>query len=162
MSKFGKNVDTFSIEWSGMKEFNEMLDVMSKEHEQIIAEELTDYGKLVERGTKELVHHDEGYLHDSINFDKARRFGASFEVVGGSNMAYALRRHEEQYRPGTHDKLPGDSFYKDGLGRTTRRKTPWRGYKPGRKFLENSIKATEQDYNRMNERVLDRIMRLSK
>ncbi|HLR58915.1 MAG TPA: hypothetical protein VK094_00355 [Pseudogracilibacillus sp.] len=135
--------DIFSIEWEGLDEFNDMLDEMDKQHEKIIMEEMTTFGMLAEEGTKALVHHDEGTLEDSINFDKAKKEGGSVVVRGGTNVAYALRRHEEPGR---------------GLG--TLAKPIWRGYRPGPKYMENAIKAIDKDYDRMNERALNRIMEL--
>lgn len=153
----------FKIEWEGLKEFHDALDSMEKEAEKIIMEEMTEFGMLAEEGTKKLAPHDEGDgLVDSINFDKAKREGSSIVVRGGSNSEYALRRHEEPYRLGVHDKYksgkhwPG--FYIDGRGRGTRGKPSWRGYRPGRKYMENAIKAIEPDYDKMNERALKRIL----
>src|SRR5699024_12056749 len=75
-----------------------------KDIDRIVQEELSKFGKHVESVTKKLVHQDEGHLSDSINFDNAYKEGNSYIVSGGSNLPYALRRHEEPYRPGVHDK----------------------------------------------------------
>lgn len=155
-----QKVDIFSLEWEGLDEFNELLGKMEKEHEAIIVKELTDFGQDVETGTKALVHHDEGNLEDSINFGKARKRGSTYEVTGGSNLKYALRRHEQPYSKRVYDKIPGDKFYQYGRGWGTRNKPNWRGYAPGRKFMENAINALEKDYNAMNTRVLEKIMGL--
>lgn len=133
--------DVFSVEWSGLDEFNKLLDKMEKEHEKVIMEELTKFGMLAEEGTKALVHHDEGTLEDSINFDKARKEGGGIVVTGGTNVSYAMMRHENP-----------------GRGPGTLAKPTWRGYVPGPKYMENAIKAIDKDYNVMNQRVLDRIM----
>lgn len=158
--------DVFKIEWEGLKEFHDALDSMEKEAEKIIVEEMTGFGKLAEEGTKALVHHDEGHLHDSINFDKAKKEGNSLVVHGGSNWEYALRRHEEPYRMGVHDKYKDGkkypNYYVGGRGRGTHAKPAWRGYKPGRKYMENAIKAIEPDYDKMNERALERILEIGK
>lgn len=133
--------DVFSIEWEGLDEFHDMLDKMDKEAENIIMDEMTKFGMLAEEGTKALVHHDEGVLEDSINFDKAVREGNSIVVRGGTNVVYALRRHEEP-----------------GRGPGTIAKSSWRGYRPGPKYMENAIKAIEPDYTKMNARALERIL----
>lgn len=133
--------DVFKVEWEGLSEFHDMLDKMEKNAETIIMEEMTELGMLAEEGTKALVHHDEGTLEDSINFDTARKEGGSVVVRGGTNVAYALRRHEEP-----------------GRGPGTLAKPMWRGYRPGPKYMENAIKAIEPDYNKMNERALKRIL----
>lgn len=135
--------DVFNIEWQGLQEFSDALQNMEDNVETIIMEEMTKFGMLAEEGTKALVHHDEGPLEDSINFDAAVKEGGNIVVNGGSNMKYALRRHEEPGRgPGT-------------LG-----KPMWRGHRPGPKYLENAIKAIEPDYDTMNARAMDRILRL--
>ncbi|HLR69426.1 MAG TPA: hypothetical protein VK105_20255 [Virgibacillus sp.] len=155
MDKF----DVFKIEWEGLNEFHDMLDKMEKNAENIIMEEMTKFGMLAEEGTKALSPHDEGNgLEDSINFDKAKREGSSIVVRGGSNSVYGLRRHEEPYRMGIHNKGLDRGFYVDGRGRGTRGKPTWRGYQPGRKYMENAIKAIEPDYNKMNDRALKRIL----
>ncbi len=154
--------DVFNIEWEGLQEFSDALDKMEEEAESIIMEEMTEFGMLAEEGTKALVHHDHGDLEDSINFGKAQRKGENIVVEGGSNMAYALRRHEEPYRMGVHHKYERGrkfpNYYIGGRGRGTHNKPMWRGYKPGRKYMENAIKAIEPDYNKMNERALKRIL----
>lgn len=139
------NNDVFSVEWEGLDEFHDMLDEMDKEAENIIADEMTRFGMLAEEGTKALVHHDEGPLEDSVNFDRAKIEGRNVIVRGGSNMIYALRRHEEP-----------------GRGPGTLAKPSWRGYRPGPKYMENAIKAIEPDYNKMNARALERILEIEK
>ncbi len=158
--------DVFSIEWEGLDEFHDMLDKMEKEHENIIMDEMTKFGMLAEEGTKALVHHDHGDLEDSINFDKAKKEGRDIIVRGGSNLVYALRRHEEPYRMGVHHKYENGrkfpNYYVGGRGRGTHAKPMWRGYKPGRKYMENAIKAIEPDYDKMNARALERILEIDK
>lgn len=158
------NDDVFSIEWEGLDEFAEMLDKMDDQTDKIIMEEMTKFGMLAEEGTKALVHHDEGTLEDSINFDKAKREGGDIVVQGGSNLEYALRRHEEPYRMGVHHKYSEGkkwpNYYVGGRGRGTHRKPAWRGYQPGRKYMENAIKAIEGDYDKMNARALERILEI--
>ncbi|MCM3651329.1 hypothetical protein [Metabacillus litoralis] len=157
-----KDDDFLRIEWDGINELEEYFDKFEKDFERILLEEYTKYGMLVEEGTKALVHHDEGDLEDSISFDKAKRVGNTVIVEGGSNSVYALRRHEEPYRYGVHDKYDNGSkfsnYYVYGRGRGTLGKPQWRGYKPGRKFLQNAINATNPDYDKMNERILERAL----
>ncbi len=154
--------DVFKIEWEGLEEFHDALDSMEKEAENIIMEEMTGFGQLAEEGAKALVHHDEGNLEDSINFGKAQKVNGRITVEGGSNLVYALRRHEEPYRLGAHAKGMDKSYYIDGRGRGTRGKPSWRGYQPGRKYMENAIKAIEPDYDKMNDRALKRILEIEK
>lgn len=158
--------DVFNIEWEGLDEFAEILDKMDKQSEKIIMDEMTKLGMLAEEGAKALVHHDHGDLEDSLSFDRAKKEGRNIVVHGGSNLEYALRRHEEPYRPGVHDKYENGrhypNYYLNGRGRGTHRKPKWRGYKPGRKYLENTIKAIEPDYNKVNTRALERILEIDK
>lgn len=133
--------DLMEIKWDGLVELQEHLKDMNKNVEKITIEEMTEFGMLAEEGTKALVHHDEGDLEDSINFDQAKKEGDSIAVHGGSNMEYALRRHEEP-----------------GRGPGTLAKPSWRGYQPGRKYLENAMKSIEADYDKMNVRTLERIL----
>ncbi|GGB41713.1 hypothetical protein GCM10011409_19060 [Lentibacillus populi] len=137
--------DIFEIEWEGLDEFVELLDKMDNKSEEIIIDEMTKFGMLAEEGTKALVHHDEGTLEDSINFDKATKEGSDIVVRGGTNVIYALRRHEEP-----------------GRGPGTLAKPAWRGYQPGPKYMENAIKAIEPDYDKMNARALERILEADK
>ena len=133
--------ELFSIEWQGLDELSDALSKMEKETDKIILEEYTKLGLLAEQGAKALVHHDEGTLEDSLNFDPAKREGSNIVVRGGTNVVYALRRHEEP-----------------GIGPGTQAKPNWRGYRPGSKYLENAIKAIERDYNDTNDRILQRIL----
>lgn len=152
------NKDVFSIEWEGLDELNKHLTDMSKNVETIMIEEMTKFSMLAEEATKALVQHDEGDLEDSINFDKAKKEGKNIVATGGSNKEYALRRHEEPYRMGVHDKYPGDNYYVGGRGRRTLRKPNWRGIRPGRKYMENAVKSIENDFDKTLVRALERIL----
>lgn len=133
--------DIFEIEWEGLEEMSKLLDKMDKEIDQIIIEEYTELAMTAEEGAKALVHHDEGTLEDSINFDPARREGRDIVSRGGTNVEYALQRHE---RP--------------GVGPGTANKPSWRGHQPGPKYLENAMKAIESDYDKANARILERVL----
>lgn len=133
--------EVFKIEWDGLDEFIEQLQKISDQTDNIILEEYSKFGLLAEEGAKALVHHDEGTLEDSINFDQAVKNGDEIIVRGGTNVEYALRRHEEP-----------------GIGEGTANKPSWRGYAPGQKYLENAVRAIEEDYDTMNIRILERIL----
>jgi hypothetical protein len=154
--------DFLHIEWDGLKELEQFFDKMEENFEQILIDEYTEYGMLVEEGAKALVHHDEGDLEDSISFDRAKKEGNGISVEGGSNSRYALRRHEEPYRKGIHPKYENGAkfpnYYVNGRGEGTRSKLNWRGYQPGRKYLLNAINATKKDYDKMLERILERTL----
>lgn len=156
------NDDFIRIEWVGLTEFEELIDGMEEEFERIALQEYSKYGLLVEEGTKALVFHDEGDLEASINFGPAKKEGKSIVVEGGTNMVYALKLHEKPYGNKTHNKYENRSVFEDyyvnGKGERTRAKPSWRGYKPGRKYLQNAVNATEKDFDKMNERILKRFI----
>lgn len=153
-----------NIELDGIKEFVEHLDNLQFEMEKIIVEEMTDISMLAEEGAKALAPKDVGDLADSITFDGAVNEGGLITVRGGSNLSYALERHEAPYGSGTYSKydmgrlIP--DYYVDGRGLRTRRSNGWRGYPAGRKYLENMMKAIEPDWQRAEERMLQRILDL--
>lgn len=152
--------DFIRIGWDGLNELDGLLEGIEEYVDAIAEDEYQKYGLFVEAATKALVHHDEGDLEASINSSTSNKDG-QIETVVGSNMKYALRRHEEPYRMGTHNKYDNgatfERYYLNGRGRRTLLKPKWRGYKPGRKYLENAIKATDPEYNETNDRILRRI-----
>lgn len=155
--------ELFNIEWEGLKELEQQFDNMEKNFQRILVEEYTGYGMLVEEGAQKLAPRDEGELEDkSIKASKAKIKNNEVVVEVGSNSPYALRRHEEPYRSGSHPKYSKgakfENYYQDGRGRATRAKPSWRGYQPGRKYLENAVLATEEDYDEMNARILERTL----
>jgi hypothetical protein len=154
--------DFLYIEWDGLEELEQLFDDMEDNFMQILTEEYTQYGMLVEEGTKALAPHDEGDLEDTINFGGAKPEGSGVSVEGGSNAKHALIRHERPYRRGKHPKYENGAkfpdYYQDGRGEGTRSKRKWRGQMPGRKYLLNAIYATEKDYEKMLDRILERTL----
>lgn len=154
--------ELFRIEWTGIEELEQEFDRMEKSFQNILVEEYTKYGLLVEEGAKALAPYDEGDLEQSIVSDKAQVKGNTVSVGVGSNSPYAVRRHEEPYKSGRRHKYDNgsrfDDYYRNGIGRGTSGKGNWRGYQPGRKFLENAVLATEDDYDEMNKRILERVL----
>lgn len=146
-----------------VEQFIRDLDKLPDDILNYILQYYTDYGMLVEEGAKALVHHDEGTLEDSINFEEAKLEGKEVSVEGGTNLVYAMRRHEEPPRAGSHPKYSRGAkfpaYYQDGRGLKTRQKPNWRGKTPGRKFLENAIEATEEDYNKMVKEIADKALK---
>ncbi|WP_339233815.1 HK97 gp10 family phage protein [Oceanobacillus sp. FSL W7-1281] len=156
------NKDEISIVWDGLQEFSKELDGMTKELEKNLMEAMTEYLKLVEEGAKALVHYDEGELEQSLTTKGPRREGD--RVVGeiGSNLTYAFRRHEEPYRYGVRDKYDNGvrtpNYYVYGRGRETLKKPKWRGQAPGRKYLENAVVLTEDDYEKIMAKALEKTL----
>lgn len=157
-----RNKGLLSIEWDGLAELEEKFEKMDEEFEKNLVQGYTEYGMLVEEGSRALAQRDTGDMEESIVFGKARMEGDTVIVEGGSNSPYALRRHEEPYRPGVHDKYDNgakfEDYYLNGRGRGTYQKGPWRGQKPGRKFMQRAIDVTENDYNEMNQRIVDKTL----
>ncbi|PAB61321.1 hypothetical protein [Anaeromicrobium sediminis] len=98
-----------------------------------LMEEFKDQVQEVETGAKALAPKDEGNLEDAINKTEIEDDGNVLVAdikVGGVAIKYAARMHEDTYEPG--DITIGKPSYK--------------GFTPGRKYLENSIKANENDF----------------
>lgn len=152
-----------AVRFTGLKEFQRDLQRGDKEAVTILSQEFARYGNRVERVAKQLSPRDEGDLEASITTTRPKRMGAGMQMELGSNKAYALRRHEEPPRKGTHDKYgpngrhrPG--YYVDGRGGITRSKRGVKGYQPGRKYIENAVRATETDIKTMEARALGRMI----
>jgi Bacteriophage HK97-gp10, putative tail-component len=151
-----------SLEWDGLAELEALLDGMEERIERIAKEEYTDFGFLVEEAVKALMPRDEGDLESSYNIAPARREGDEIVVEGGSNSEYAVRRHEEPYRMGVYPKydngakFPG--YYVNGRGARTRNKPGFRGEKAGRKFQERAVNLLKPDFEKMNKRILERVL----
>lgn len=152
----------FEIHWDGNEELARLLNQMDDAMEQIMIEEYSKFGLLVEEGTRALAPKDKGDMTDTINSDRAKRDGQGIFVEIGVGSVYGLYQHEKRLRPGIHPKYDRGAkfpnYYQNGYGQKTRSKPSWRGEKPGRKYLERAVTLTEPDFDEMNERVLDRIM----
>lgn len=148
-----------SIEWDGLADLEKQFEKMDDDFEKALIQGYTEYGMLVEEGSRALAQRDTGDMEETIIFDKARMEGDTVIVEGGSNSPYALRRHEEPYRMGVYDKYDNgakfEDYYLNGRGRGTYGKGPWMGEKPGRKFMERAISATETNYNAMLQQIMD-------
>jgi hypothetical protein len=155
--------EVFSVDWGGLEELAEYFDRFEESFVFILMDEYKKFGLLLEEGAKALAPEDEGDLVDSLNFTGLKVLPNGVEGEVGSNLVYALRRHEEPYRAGSFPKYQrGGKFpdyYEDGRGLTTRAKGSWRGFPAGRKYLENAVKATEEYYNEMLQRILERAVR---
>jgi hypothetical protein len=150
----------FRLEWDGLEELEQYFARMEEAFVQILVEEYTRYGLLLEEGGKALAPEDDGDLAASINFSGLRVTADGVEGEVGTNLVYALRRHEEPYRMGTFPKYSRGAkfpdYYVNGRGAETRNKS-WRGIPAGRKYLENAVKATQEDYEEMLRRILERL-----
>ncbi len=95
-----------------------------------------------EADAKALSPRDKGRLENSIHASRATHTAGYVSGVVGSNLVYALRRHEEQPRLGTWNKYEDgvkyEGYYIDGRGEVTRAKPEVNGFRPGRKYLSNA------------------------
>lgn len=153
--------EIFRLDWDGLEQLEEYFANMEEAFVRILREEYTRFGLLLEEGGKALAPEDEGDLAASINFSGLTVTANGVEGEVGSNLVYALRRHEEPYRIGKFPKYSNGAkfpdYYKDGRGAGTRSKS-WRGYPAGRKYLENAVKATQEYYEEMLQRILERAL----
>lgn len=139
------NNDIFSIEFEGLDEYIDLLEGYPKEMEKAMVAEMTPYSLLVEGGAKQLTPVDTNELTKSITTSKVQRIGNEFVFTIGSDLPYALKMHEHQGNWGVRTML--------------KQAKSWRGYMPGNKYLENAVRATENDWNKAMENVLNRVIR---
>lgn len=152
----------FKFEWDGLDEITSIYKNAHVRMNRIIKEELSKYGLRVEEVSKSLAPIDSGELENSINAGKVIYNGPEFVITVGTNLEYALRRHEERESSITRPKyfrgVKYDNYYQNGRGQKTREKPSVKGYKPGRKYLTNAIKVTESDWNEMCQRIITRFV----
>lgn len=103
-----------------------------------------------EADSKALAGRDSGRLEQSIRASQAKYSNDVISGRVGSNLVYALRRHEEQPRMGSYNKYEDgvkyEGYYFNGRGELTRAKPSVSGFKPGRKYLENSATINEKHW----------------
>lgn len=144
------------------KELQSYFKKFDQRFTKIVIQELGKFGLRVEEVAKALAPRDSGDLEDSINTSKVIVEGKTFSITIGTNMKYALRVHEQPESKGVRPKyqrgVKYPEYYKNGRGENTRNKPNVNGYKPGRKYLTNAVKVTEDDWNIMCERILARVL----
>lgn len=150
------------LEFHGLKELEDALVKRELEVVTIAIKHMNRYTNLVEKGARALAQRFDGDLEQSIIAAKsALRSGV---IVGsvGTNLVYAWRRHEEPYKPGLrhlyHRGAKLENYYLNGLGERSRNKETWRGVLPGRKYLQNAVTVTEQDFDEFMEDALAEII----
>lgn len=103
-----------------------------------------------EADSKALAPRDSGRLEQSIQASRAHYANDTISGSVGSNLVYALRRHEEHERMGSYDKYEDgvryEGYYFNGRGEMTRAKPSISGFKPGRKYLENGATLNEGNW----------------
>lgn len=152
----------FRIEWEGLDELKTYFKQMDNKFKRICMEELTDFGLKVEDAAKALAPLDTGDLEDSITASIAELKGTVFEVIIGTNLEYALRVHEQPESSGIRDKyergVKYEGYYVDGKGENTRNKSNLGAFEPGPKYLQNAVTYNEENWNKMCERILKRML----
>lgn len=113
-----------------------------------------------EADSKALVGRDGGQLENSIIASPAVYSNDVISGKVGSNLVYALRRHEEHERIGTFNKYEDgvkyEGYYYNGRGELTRAKPNVGGFKPGRKYLENAGTINQPHWrNNLTDAVTD-------
>ena len=141
------------------KEFGEMAAGADK----IIDGGMSEYGMLFEEAGKALAPQDSGDLVTSIEFQGLKTVNGERQGSVGSELEYALRRHEDPYKPGTRDKYDNgvkfEKYYLNGRGRRTHRKPGFRGQKAGRKYLERAQVAISKDHEDIMKQTLEAVLR---
>lgn len=142
----------------------QQLEGMTDQFNKNLSDGMTEYGMLLEEGARSLSHRDGGQLEASIDFYSLEKNGNVVQGSVGSDLKYALKRHEAPYKLGTvNDKYDNGvkevGYYVDSLGRRTRQQPAWRGLKPGRKYVERAVVATEDDFEDILAEALDKTLR---
>ena len=152
-----------SVEIPGLAEFVDNLELMETSFYDNLEEGVKEYGSLLEEGGQALAPYDGGELETSIQFKDFRHVGNRMEGAVGSDLKYALRRHEDPYKEGTRDKYDAgvkfEEYYTDGRGQETILRPGWRGQKAGRKYLERAVDASETDFNEIMGEVYEKTFR---
>lgn len=152
----------FEIEWDGLKELKKFFKTLDARFIKICIEEFSKFGITVEETIRLLAPRDTGELEESINAGIPMLKGKVFELSVGTNKEYALAVHERPYSSGNrHMYRKGvryDNYYQNGRGTNTRLKAQYKGYTPGRKFIQNGVKASEDEWIKCLERVLKRAL----
>ncbi|MFO3718494.1 HK97 gp10 family phage protein [Staphylococcus felis] len=108
------------------------------------------FGMQMEDDSKALAPVDSRDLEQSINSKTSYSKGIVSSVTG-SNLEYALRRHEEQPRIGKYNKyhkgVKYKDFYYNGRGELTRAKENVNDFQPGRKYLTNASLINRKNWN---------------
>lgn len=134
--------DEFDISWQGLDQMIALLGEMDLGVERLIIIKMTAFSKVLERGAKLLAPQDTGVLRESISSSAVEKVGQDYEFSLGTNIAYALKVHENPLN----------------WGEKTRNKAPWHGYQPGNKYLDNAVLGSEKEWNQTMDDILNSVM----
>lgn len=148
-----------------MSDFDNMAKAFRKSAESIdnvVYQEVGLFGQQILGDAKGLAPSDSGDLQDSLTMSDIVKESGNYEIVIGSPLKYATRRHEEPYRKGYHDKYQKGvkyaKYYFNGRGEKTREKPNIDGRKPGRKYLENAFLINQKNVSKLEKRIMARIL----
>ena len=138
------------IDTVGVEKLQKKLQTTNREFVNNLIENVELFSLQMESDSKDLAPADSKDLEQSIISVTNYKNGVVSSVTG-SNLEYALRRHEEQYRKGTHDKyhkgVKYTDYYVNGRGELTRSKPSVQGKLPGRKYLSNAVMINRRNWN---------------
>lgn len=146
------NLFDFSIKWDGLDELLKGLDKAADEVIKAIEEGVNDAASDLLSKAQQLAPRLTGDLEGSGHLGKLQNTGAGIQRRVIFSTPYALRRHEEPYRPGKHMEygLNGEKvgYIIVGRGPITRSKASVDGMRPGRKYLERPLKKNADKYQK--------------
>ena len=132
----------FSINNRDTEQFLAKMKTADKELVTNMTKKGNKVGYQVEADAKALAPRDTGQLEQSIRSTGVKYANGQLSLSVGSPLVYALRRHEEPARQGTHNKyargVKYHDYYYNGRGELTRAKSNVSGFQPGRKYLTNA------------------------
>lgn len=138
----------FAIKWDGLEELNNAFDKLEIEVLQAVKEGVVDCTEDLAKVSSQLSPLLEGDLQASPTVD-IKINGSNITGEVSYNSPYALRRHEEEYKPGTRKEYDKSGrpvgYIIDGKGPLTRSKPSVDGMIPGRKYLEQPLKKYGKD-----------------
>ncbi|MCY1563818.1 HK97 gp10 family phage protein [Staphylococcus pettenkoferi] len=137
-------------------------DINTRQHELVTNLKVAADEVLLntEADAKALSPRDSGRLEQSIHSSNASYHMGKISGVVGSNLVYALRRHEEKPRIGTYHKYDHhvryDNYYYNGRGELTRAKPNVGEFSPGRKYLENAQTLNQENWKNHLQKAVKR------
>ncbi|MCQ9290703.1 HK97 gp10 family phage protein [Staphylococcus hyicus] len=142
-----RRVDINTIQ---VEKLQKKVETTNREFVNTLIENVELFSAQMESDSKDLAPADSKELEQSINSITNYRNGVVSSITG-SNLEYALRRHEEEYRKGTYHKyhkgVKFTDYYINGRGELTREKKSVRGKLPGRKYLSNAVKINRKNWS---------------
>lgn len=134
--------NSFSADFEGIDEFLSEVDQAENRLQARTIQELNQFKTVPERGAKLLTPVDENDLTKSITASNVHMSGLDeywFSI--GTTLHYALRMHEWTGNWGEDTKV--------------KQARQWRGFTPGRKYLENAGLGSEDQFEQVGKKIAD-------